>query len=203
MNSKLKEITEKIYLEGVDKADKKAAEIIKNAEDKADKTLKEAEKEAEKIIDSAKKEAADLQKNVKSEIKLSARQSINSLKQSITNLITTEVSKEETKKALEDNDFVKQIIEKIIEGFVKNQSDGIDLNIILSDSEKEEFEKYFSAKQKDLLDKGLEIKFSDKIQAGFEITPKDNSYKLSFTDETFEIFFKNYLKTRSVKLLYE
>lgn len=203
MDSKLKELTEKIYNEGVDKAEKEAAEIIKNAEEQAEKTIKEAEKKAEAIIEKAEKDAADLKKNIESEIKLSARQSINSLKQQITELISAKISSEETQKALDDKDFVKNIIEKIIDSFIKSDSQNINMNILLSENDKTALDKYFADKQKSLLSKGLEIKFSDKIKSGFELAPKDGSFKISFSDETFEAFFKNYLKTRSTKLLYE
>ncbi len=203
MNEKLKELTDKIYSEGVEKAEKKATEILENAQKEADKILKKSEQEAEKIVDSAKNEAADLKKNVESEIKLAARQSLNSLKQQITELILAKANNEEINSVLKSKDFVKTVMEKIITSSQDGKSSAVDISLVLSENERSEMEQYFNAKFKDIMNKGLEVKFSDKIQSGFEIGPKDNTYKISFTDEAFEAFFKNYLKPRSIKLLYE
>lgn len=203
MNEKLKELTDKIYSEGVEKAENKAAEILENAQKEADRILKKSEQEADNIVDSAKKDAADLKKNVESEIKLAARQSINALKQQITELIITESNSDEINSVLKDKDFVKNVIEKIITGSQDGESAAVDISLVLSENERAEMEQYFNAKFKDIMNKGLEVKFSERIQSGFEIGPKDNTYKISFTDEAFEVFFKNYLKPRSIKLLYE
>lgn len=202
MSDKLKELTNKIYSEGVGKAEKEAAEIIENAQKDAEKILKDAEKQAKQIKESAEKESEELKKNVESEIKLSARQAINALKQNITELIVTKVSQDETEKSLKDSDFIKKIIENLIKSYTEKNESQLDVSLLLPEKMRKELEDYFEKKQKALLNKGLEIKFSDEIKAGFEIGPKDNSYKISFSDETFEAFFKNYLRPRSVNLLY-
>lgn len=203
MNEKLKELTNKIYSEGVEKAEIKAAEIIENAQKEAEKILKKSENEAQTIVETAKKDATDLRKNVESEIKLAQRQVISELKQQITELILTKASSEEVSSVLKNKDFIKTVIEKIVTNKPEGKSAALDISVVLSENERDEMEKYFMAKFKGIMDKGFELKFSDKIQAGFEIGPKDNTYKISFTDETFEAFFKNYLKPRSIKLLYE
>ena len=202
MNDKLKELTNKIYAEGIEKAEIKAEEIISKAENEASAILEKARKDAKEIAEKSQKEAEDLKRNTESEIKLSARQAINALKQDITSLIITTISEEEVKNALNDKDFVKGIISKILTSRTQNDSSGIDLTLSLPDKDREDLDKYFTAKHKELLDKGLSLNFSDKINAGFEIGPKDKSYKISFTDENFESFFKSYLRPRSIKLLY-
>ncbi len=202
MNEKLKELTEKIYSEGIDKAKNEASEIIQNAQKEADKLRKEAQNEAAKIIEDAKNSALQQQTNMESEIRLSTRQAINALKQQIADLIVTQISRDEAQNALKNSEFVQKIMEKVIAGFLDNKNSNIDLNIILTENEKISMEEYFKNRQQNLLQNGLQVKFSDKINAGFEIAPKDNSFKISFTDETFEAFFKNYLRPRSIKLLY-
>lgn len=203
MDDRLKELTNKIYSEGVDKAEKEAKEIVEKAQLEADKILKDSKKEAEEIKSKAEKEAEELKTNVESEIKLSARQAINALKQNIAELITVKVSKEATEGAISDKDFSKNILEKFISSYIDSEDKNIDLAVNIPDKQKDEMNKFFDAQFKDILNKGLKVKFSDDINAGFEIGPADNSYKISFTDETFEAFFKNYLRPRSVKLLYD
>jgi V/A-type H+-transporting ATPase subunit E len=54
-----------------------------------------------------------------------------------------------------------------------------------------------------LLKKGLELKFDENLTSGFEITPADGSYRISFTDEVFENFLRDYLKPRLMEYLFE
>jgi V/A-type H+/Na+-transporting ATPase subunit E len=202
MDDKLKILTERIYQEGVDKAEKESSRIIEEAKSKASKIISDAEAKAKLIVDNAEKESKSLKRNIESEIKLSARQALNALKQNISDLIITEFSNEEITKTLSDKDFIKRIIEKLIQNFNEQDASANSLDIILSANEQSELEAYFRDKVKSLFDKKITVNFSDKIDSGFEISPGDNSYKISFTDETFEAYFKNYLRPRSIKLLY-
>jgi len=40
------------------------------------------------------------------------------------------------------------------------------------------------------------------MDKGFQIGPKDGSYKVSFTDEDFKNFFKDYLRPGLIELLF-
>jgi len=155
MNEKLKELTEKIYSEGIDKAKNEASEIIQNAQKEADKLRKEAQNEAAKIIEDAKNSALQQQTNMESEIRLSTRQAINALKQQIADLIVTQISRDEAQSALKNSEFVQKIMEKVIAGFLDNKNSNIDLNIILSENEKISMEEYFKNRQQNLLQNGL------------------------------------------------
>ena len=70
MNNKLQELTEKIYLEGVEKGKTEAEQLISNAEQEAKAIITKAQSEAEKIKADALKHASELDKNTKSELKL-------------------------------------------------------------------------------------------------------------------------------------
>ena len=202
MNAKLEELTKKIYSEGVAKAEEEASRIISEARKEADILLKKSKQDGEAIVEQARSEAEELRRNVESEIKLSTRQSVNTLKQDITNLIVNTISKEETSSLMSNREFIESIVLKAVEGFARNNFTNPDLELVLPEKEKEKLEAYFKGRMKTLLDEGITITMSDDIQSGFEIGPKDHSYKISFTDDTFEAFFKNYLRSRSIKLLY-
>jgi len=73
---------------------------------------------------------------------------------------------------------------------------------LLPEKDEKELNTFFNTKAKKYLDGGLEIKKKKKIRTGFKIGPKDGSYLISFTDTDFENYFKNYLKPRTIKLLY-
>ncbi len=202
MENKLQELTEKIYSEGIEKANKEAEEIISKAREDAEKKHREAEKEAEAIIEKAKKEAEELKKNVQSEVQLSARQAINTIKQQITDLITAKSTGKEIKKALDDKNFMQKIIETAIKNWDPKSAKGIDVAVLLPEKDRKELEKYFSTKQKALLEGGLVLNFDDSIESGFKIGPKDGSFMISFTDQDFESFFRHYLRPRTTELLY-
>lgn len=202
MENKLQELTEKIYSEGIDKANKEAEEIIAKAKADVDKMHKEADKRAAEIVEKAEKEAEEIKTNVTSEIKLSARQAINTIKQQITELITAKSTEEEITKAFEDSGFIRKIIETAIKNWDPSSNKGIDVAVLLPEKDRKELDDYFNKKQKALLDAGLELHFDDSMESGFKIGPKDGSYQISFTEDDFENFFRNYLRPRTTELLY-
>jgi len=202
MESKLQELTDKIFAEGVDKANQEAGKILEETRKEAEEMKKKADKEAADIIAKAKKEADELKKNTESEINLSARQAINSIKQQLTELITTKSAGEEIKKAFGDNEFIKRIIETAIKNWNREDAGSLDVAVLLPEKEEKELNDYFTKKQKSLLDAGLVLKFDESLESGFKIGPKDGSYQISFTEEDFENFFKNYLRPRTTELLY-
>jgi V/A-type H+/Na+-transporting ATPase subunit E len=202
MENKLQELTEKIYAEGVDKANKEAEEIIAKAKEEADNMLKKAGKEADEVIEKAEKEAAEIKKNVSSEVKLSARQAINTIKQQITEIITAKSTGEKIKEAFDEKEFLQNVIVTAVRNWNPKESKSIDVTVLLPEKDQKELNDYFTSKQKSLLDAGLELRFDESMESGFKIGPKDGSYQISFTDEDFENFFRNYLRPRTTELLY-
>jgi len=202
MESKLQELTSRIYSEGIEKANKEAAAIIENARKEAEKILENAKKEAEKLQETTRHETEELRKNVSNEVQMSARQSIAAIKQQITGLITASLVKEPVKAALADKEFVKKIIETVVKNWDPKSGEGIDLALVLPKEDEKSLGSYFESKTHELLKGGLKVEFDDKLSGGFRIGPGDKSYVLSFTEEDFENFFKNYLRPRTTKLLY-
>jgi V/A-type H+/Na+-transporting ATPase subunit E len=202
MESKLQELTSKIYNEGIEKASKEAATILDDARKEADAIVEKARKEAEQLKEKASHESEELRKNVSNEVKMSARQSISAIKQQITQLITTKLVAEPVKDIVGDKDFVKNIIESVIKNWDPKSGSGIDLALILPKEDEEKLGAYFDSKTQQLLKGQITVSIGDKMSSGFKIGPGDKSYVLSFTDEDFENFFKNYLRPRTTKLLY-
>jgi V/A-type H+/Na+-transporting ATPase subunit E len=201
MENKLQELTSKIYQEGVARANEEADKIISEAKKEADELLNKSKKEAAQIIKNAENEAGELRKNVESEVKLSARQALATIKQQITELITTKTADEPVKESFKDKDFIKRIIETTIKNWDPGK-EAYDLQLLLPKEDEKDLGGYFAKKQKDLLKGKLEIKFDDRMSNGFKIGPADGRFLISFTDEDFENFFKNYLRPRTTQLLY-
>ena len=63
MDTKIQELTDKIYKEGVEKGNEEAGRIIADANAQKQAILTEAEAEAKRIVAQAEKQAAELKKN--------------------------------------------------------------------------------------------------------------------------------------------
>ena len=118
MQTKLQELTEKIYNEGVDKAQKEADAIIKAAEKKAQDIENDAVEKAKMIVAEAGKKAEDLKRHVDSELKMSVNQSVSALKQNIANTLSMSAIEPPIRELFSDKDFLKSIIEKVVSGIM-------------------------------------------------------------------------------------
>ena len=157
MENKLDVLTKKLYEEGVDKANQEAEKIIAQAKEKAAKLIAEAEEQAKGIKAGAATEVENMKKKAESEMTLSARQAITALKQSITSLISGEVAGNIAKAGFKDEAFVQEMIVAILKKW-DVASGNLNLELLLSEEEKEKFQQFVATKYKELLDKGLEIK---------------------------------------------
>jgi V/A-type H+-transporting ATPase subunit E len=201
MTQKLQDLTEKLYNEGVRKAEEEADKILKEAREKALAIEKEAQKKAEQIVAEADKKAAETKKHVESEMKMALEQSVAALKQEITNLITMQAIEPATKELFSDKKYLGELISKIVDGWIKKES--MDIEVILPESERENMEDHFKKQLAHHLNKGLKLTFSKNMKSGFKIGPADGSYVISFTDEDFNNFFKTYLRPKSSELLFK
>lgn len=202
MQNKLQELTDKIYREGITKGNAEADMIVSAAKKEAEKMIDEAKKEAESIIKQSKKKADEIKTNAESELKLSSKQAINSLKQQITDLVNDSVIKESVSSATSDKGFIQKIIEVAVNNWTTSK-DNPELTVLLPESEEKKVREYFMKTAKGLFDKGLEIKTDNSLKSGFQLMPKDGGYKISFTEEDFINFFKQYLRPKLTELLFE
>ena len=201
MTKKLQDLTEKIYNEGVQKAKDEADAIIKEAKDKASKIESDAQKKAKEKMDEAEKKAKETKQHVESEMKMALDQSKSALKQDIANLVTMEAIEPTTKELFSDKKYLGNLVEKTIDGWIKKES--MDLEVILSEQDRQEMEDHFKKQLAHHLNKGLKLSFSKNVKSGFKIGPSNGSYVISFTEEDFNNFFKAYLRPKSTELLFE
>ena len=199
-DNKLDILTKKIYEEGIEKAQQDANDILEKAKKDAENIIKEAEAKANSIIENANNDSANLKQKTEAELSMSVKQAIASLKQQMTNLISNKVAVDMTTAAFKDEDFVRELMCKIIEKW--NIEGNISLNVIMNNKEKEEFEKYLLAKHKNLLNDNLTLVANTGQKDGFVVQPKDGSYKITFSEKVFEEFFNAYIKEYSKKLLF-
>ncbi len=198
MDLKLQELTEKLYQEGVVKGNQEAEKIIANAHSQAKEIIEKAKAEAEAIIIGSEKKSEELSKTTRSELQLASGQLVSALQQEVVNLISGKIVENTVKPATDDIKYIQQLILTAVQNWSAKQ----DLLIVVSEKDKESIEDYFASLSKQQLDKGITITSANKIKAGFQVGPADGSYKVSFTQDDFMNFFKEFIRPKVVELLY-
>lgn len=202
MQTKLQELTEKIYQEGVNKANKEAEKVLSVAKKEAKDIVATAKKQAKDLLEKAEKEAEETKKNALNELQLSGRQVISDIKQKVMALIEAKIIKPETNKAFEQKDFIPDILATIVKNWNPKGGESVNLEVLLPAERQKILEAYFKGETGKVLQKNLEVQFSEKVKGGFKIGPKDGGYQISFTDKDFENFFQTYLRPRLIDLLF-
>lgn len=196
MDAKIQELTDKIYREGVEKGNEEAGRIIAQAKAEEQNILQSAREEAEEIVAQARKEAAEWKKNTVSELKMFASQAVEALKSEVTNLITGKVVSDNVKAASTDADFMKKMMLEIAREWAKNGA------ISIQTSDAKELTSYFQANAVDLLNQGVTIEEVNGRKTSFSIAPADGSYKISFGEEEFITYFKEFLRPQLIDILF-
>ena len=196
MNSKLQELTDKIYLEGVEKGNSEAKQIVDNAEKEAAEIIANANAEAAQIKANAETFAAELSKNTQSELKLFAQQSVNALKTEITDLLSGTIVSDSVKAATSDKAFMQKTILTLVEEWAKNDT------LVVEAKDAKALKDYFVANAKDLLNKGVTISEANGVKADFAITSTKEGYKITFGEEEFIAYFKEFLRPKLVEILF-
>lgn len=199
MQDRLKNLTEKLYQEGVESGKKKADEIISEAEGKAKKIIENAQKEADSLKEKASNDADLNSKRVLSELKLAGQKSVSRIKQEISTLILEKMFSAPVKEAFTDKEFIQNMIQQVLAA----QAEQGDMKLSLSAEAEKELKEALSSKFKDYMSKGMELSFEEGVASGFSIGPKDNAFAIEYSDESFKNFFQSYLKPLTYKLIFE
>ncbi|MDR3137951.1 MAG: hypothetical protein LBT73_03645 [Tannerellaceae bacterium] len=196
MDKKIQDITDKIYREGVEKGNEEAVKIIAEAQARRDALLDQAQSDAETIVTTAKKQAAELKKNTEAELKLFAVQALEALKSAVTDLVNNKVISTNVKAVTADKVFMQKVILAMATEWVKTGA------LTIQTADAEALKSYFAGNTKEILDKGVKIEKVNGKDTSFSLIPADGSYKVTFGEEEFAAFFKEYLRPQLVELLF-
>jgi V/A-type H+-transporting ATPase subunit E len=203
MENRLQELTDKIYQEGVSKGSGEAEKIIAEAKIEADKIVVKAKKDAAQIVADAEKSAAELMTNTGSELRLASQQATDALKQEITKLVNGSITEPSIKAAMGDVAFVQKAIETAVKNWAVNINEDVSMQVLVPAADEKAISDYFAKSAKGVLDKGFSIVAVNNIKTGFQVAPSDGSYKVSFTEDDFVNFFKEFLRPKVIELLFE
>ena len=201
MENKLKELTDRLYGEGLEKGRLEADRLVAEAKEKAAAILAEAKAEAEQIVKKAEDKAADTEKNSMTEISLAGRQAVAKIKSELAGVIIAKTSTEAVKAATVDAEFVKKLLLEVAKNW-SGVAEQVSLKALLPAALEAEFAKVFEASAKELLAAGVEVGYSKEVKSGFKVGAKDGGYYISFTDESFEALLDEYLREKVSQLLF-
>lgn len=196
MDTKIQELTDKIFKEGVEKGNEEAAKIIADANAQKKAILDAADAEAKNILAAAQKQSMELKKNTESELKLYTTQAVEALKSEVANIITGRVISDNVKAVVSDKAFMQKIILEMAKAWSAKES------VIIQAPDATELTKYFEANAKELLQKGVKIEKVNGRDANFTIMPSNGSYKVVFGEDEFVEFFKEFLRPQLVEMLF-
>ena len=121
MNTKIQELTDIIYNEGVAKGQAQADSIVAQAREQAEQILAGAQKQADEILAASNKQCAANEENMRKELKLYASQAVDSLKSEIATVVTDRIVEESVKGFTADKDAFNAFILAMAQEWASNQ----------------------------------------------------------------------------------
>ena len=196
MDTKIQELTDKIYKEGVEKGQEEANRILAGAKEREENLIREAELKANQIVANAEKQAEELKRHTKAELKLFASQAIEALKSEVANLVTDRIVRENVQSVTADTAFMQKVILEIAKEWAKNEA------ITIQAEDAKALMNYFQANAAGLLQRGVKIEQVSGKKTSFTLSPAHGAYKVSFGEEEFLAYFKEFLRPQLIELLF-
>ena len=112
------------------------------------------------------------------------------------NLVAGQIVSSNVKAVTPDKEYMQKVILTIASEWVKNEG------LTIQTSDAEALAGYFASNAKDLLNKGLRIEKAGGKAASFTIVPAEGSYKVTFGEDEFVSFFKDFLRPQLAELLF-
>ena len=202
MADSIRELTEKIYNEGVVKAQAEAEIMLSNAKKEAEEIVEKANQAKSEILLQANREADNIRRKTQSEITLAAQKLMSNLKQNISETLISKQLNSLTEKAFGDEKFVQEMILTVVRNWTKHDHENSELRLLVAPDEKHKIDEFFKTRLVAELNRGVEISPDPNIRNGFKIGPKNGNYVISFTEKDFENYFRSYLKEKTRELIF-
>lgn len=187
MESTLERMVDRVYQEGISRAEERARQITAAAETKAEEITSKAREQAEEIIRHAKAEAEKLLKTAQSDLGLLATRALSQLKSEIGQLLSVKTVAQPVAEIASDPAFISAVVLRLLA-----TEPGGSISLVVPEALRAQISSELSAKLQGNL-QGLEIK-TGANKTGFTIVRKDAGYELDFTETALMEFLQPYLK---------
>lgn len=196
MDAKIRELTEQVYNEGVRKGAEEAERLITEAKTQAEQIQNRAEQQAEQIIRKAEQQAEELKNNTERELKLYAKQLVETTQASLATSLSGQIAQNQVKALMTDPQFIQAFMLKVVEGF--HIEDGLEI----SGANAEELAEYIRGNARYLLEKELKFSPSSGKPYSFTVAPSSGGFKLEIGEAEFLELFKTFVRPQLVKMLF-
>ena len=200
MEYNIQGLLDKIYEDGVTKAEKEASGIIQKAEEEAARILADAERTAAQVREKARSEVKILRESTEADLKTAADQTIASVKSRIQDNMLIDLPARAIHEAGIDPVFMKEMILLITKSWIEDGVSPDQIEVILPAGMKDKFRTQFLESAGARLD-GLEFTDGD-LKGGFKISRSDKGYRMDFSEKALEEFFRTWLRKKSAEWLF-
>ena len=201
LNPDLKPLVDKVYNEGIKKAEEEAGKIIAEAKRQSSELLKETEERIVKMEAQSTEQMNRIRENLNSELKAVAQQAVSTVKNELSAVISNKIAAQGISEALNEKEFLQKIIFTVLQKW--NPADtNLQFELLLNKDDEAQLKDFFEQRIKKELATELEIVIENKIKSGFRIGVKNENYYVSFTGEDFENLFKGYLRKKTTEWIY-
>lgn len=195
VSEKLKQLTDKIYEEGVHKAREDSAAILQRANEEAARIREDAQREREQLLQAAKETAAAERRKTATELRLATRKAISQLKESIHQLLTEKVIRDPVRKGLTDPETLAGVLVACAESLQRNKAGNFE--IALAPDQALRIRQALEAGKQDLLSSGLVIREQQHKGPGFAIVPEGEGYHIRMDEPFFVELLSDYLSVQT------
>ena len=193
-NTNLNDLIQKIKSEGIEEAEKESEEIIKEARLTVSKILDNARQDAEAIIKKAEEEVRKREGIGKMALEQAARDIILSIRTSLTEIFDSLIKREY--QTVLSGKTLETVLIKLIEGWQKDEMGELNIELLLSESDRNALLEVFLSKLNEEVKTGIELKAHPNIEGGFRVGVKGGHVYHDFTDEGIAEVLAEYLNTR-------
>ncbi|HVU96845.1 MAG TPA: hypothetical protein VHE34_16565 [Puia sp.] len=201
LNPDVQSLIDKVYNEGIERANGQAQQIISDAQQAASGLMEEAKRRIQAMEAEALKEMEHKRNSLDSELKTAAKQVLSNIKNELGETLSTKIVTQGLGEAISDGEFLQKMISIVLQRW--DPADArLDLDLLVSPEEGRQLRGFFEQRIKKEWTGEIEIIVDKKINSGFKINMKKEHYYVSFCDEDFEAFFKSYLRKKTVDWIY-
>ena len=201
MEDKIRQLTDKLYEEGLQKGKAESDKMISDAKQKVEEMIADAQKKSAEIIANAKKRDSEMAVVAMDELNVAAQKVVSDSREAVKNMLSTMTISEDTKAVFNNNDFVGGLIASIVENWSKQDPNSA-IAISIPESSKQELDKFIASRTFENLKKGIEIKTDSKVLNGFRIASDKTGFYIGFSDEQFNNFFNGYLREKVSQIIF-
>lgn len=180
MAEELQPLLDQIRKEGVEKAEREAAEILTQAKDKAAQIVRDAEARAKELVAKAEADSEVYTQRSIATLEQAARDVLITVGQGIENIIA-DIVVESTEEALRI-EVLEEMMVKMVQSYTEKQGE-TRVEMLVSEADQKALETFFKAKYADKMMHGLQIHTDKEILKGFKVSYADDHVYLDFTQE--------------------